>query len=107
MGTPQKRPTSSMQQQLPTSLMQDAWSRYVLLRPGMTLDELRAATLKPDGRAPGTNRTIFFSSFLVILAAIPYIVTNDAVLYRIIELGALSAAGVTPAEMLAKTGSLW
>lgn len=74
----------------------------------MTLSELKAATLKPwNGQAPGTNRTFIISSFLVILAAIPYIVTNDAVLYKIIELASLSAAGVTPAMMLDKTGSLW
>ena len=50
---------------------------------------------------------MFFTSFLLILAAIPSIFTNEKLLYWFLELAALDRAGITPAEMLEKTGSLW
>ena len=89
------------------SWWQELWARYVLIRPGMTFDELKDSTLNPlDKRTPGTVRTILLTSLLVSLAAIPYVLTNPAVLPRLIEIAALNRIGVTPTEMLEKTGSL-
>ena len=86
---------------------QELWSRYVLIRPGMTFDELKDSTRNPlDKRTPGTVRTILLTSLLVSLAAVPYVLTNPAVLPRLIEIAALNRVGVTPTEMLEKTGSL-
>lgn len=86
---------------------EELWSRYVLIRPGMTFDELKDSTRNPlEKRTPGTMRTILITSALISLAAIPYVLTNPAVLPRLIEIAALSRAGVTPTEMLEKTGSL-
>ena len=53
------------------SPLEDAWQRFVLLRPGMTYDELKAST---SYVTPGTYRTIIITSVLVLLAAVPYIV---------------------------------
>lgn len=89
------------------SFLEEAWAKYVLLRPGMSYDELRESTLNPETRTPGTVRTIFLTSFLCILVAIPYVLTNPAVFPRLIELAALDRIGLTPAEMLMETGRLW
>ena len=84
----------------------------------MSYDELKSSTLrspttqfKPtldaSKRTPGTVRTVLFSSFVVFLAAIPALFQNPAVLVKLIELASLDRVGVTPMEMLEKTGSLW
>eukprot|EP00966_Prymnesium_polylepis_P102904 2383777-Prymnesium_polylepis.2 len=98
--------------------LEDAWAKYVLLRPGMTYDELKESTLrstteqfKPtldkSKRTPGTVRTVLLSSVVVCLAAVPALAQNPAVLAKLIELASLDRVGVTPIEMLEKTGSLW
>ena len=97
-------------EQLRWKAFQRAWAKYVLLRPDWSFDELKKSTRAinfRNGRTPGTNRTMFFTSFLLILAAIPSIFTNEKLLYWFLELAALDRAGITPAEMLEKTGSLW
>ena len=50
----------------------DQWARYVLLRPGMSYSELKAATLRrnqldPSLRIPGTYRTLRSSNLGTIL----------------------------------------
>ena len=54
----------------------DAWAKYVLLRPGMSFSELKAATLQrnqldPRMRIPGTARTIVLTHALCFIIAIP------------------------------------
>ena len=92
------------------SPLEKVWARYVLLRPEMSYDELKKTTQTinfRNGRTPGTNRTMFLSTFLLILAAIPVVFTNERVVYWLLELAALDRAGVTPAEMLEQTGRLF
>ena len=87
------------------SALENAWSNYVLVRPGMTYDELKATTTGAlAGRTPGTLRTVVLTSLLVLLAAVPYIVQNPLFIGYVLELAALSRAGVTPAEMFERTG---
>ena len=87
------------------SPLESAWSTYVLVRPGMTYDELKATTTGAlAGRTPGTLRTVVLTSALVLLAAVPYIVQNPLFIGYVLELAALSRAGVTPAEMFERTG---
>ena len=90
------------------SPLEDAWSTFVLVRPGMTYHELKATTTGSlAGRTPGTIRTVILTSALVLLAAVPYIVQNPLVIGWILELAVLGRAGVTPADMLERTGRLW
>ena len=54
----------------------DAWAKYVLLRPGMSFSELKAATLQrnqldPRMRIPGTARTVVLTHALCFVIAIP------------------------------------
>merc|ERR1712166_1092503 len=87
------------------SALENAWSNYVLVRPGMTYDELKATTTGAlAGRTPGTLRTVVLTSLLALLAAVPYIVQNPLFIGYVLELAALSRAGVTPAEMFERTG---
>lgn len=87
------------------SPLENAWSTFVLVRPGMTYDELQATTRGAlSGRTPGTLRTVVITSALVLLAAVPYIVQNPLFIGYVLELAALSRAGVTPAEMFERTG---
>merc|ERR1711865_545588 len=87
------------------SPLESAWSTYVLVRPGMTYDELKATTTGAlAGRTPGTLRTVVMTSALALLAAVPYIVQNPLFIGYVLELAALSRAGVTPAEMFERTG---
>lgn len=77
----------------------DVWARYVLLRPGMSYRELKAATLQrnklsQEERIPGTYRTVVLSHAACFLAAIPAIISSDQVFPRIVELAAASRAGV-------------
>ena len=84
-------------------MLEEAWQRFVLLRPGMTYDELETSTKYVSAgrfRTPGTYRTILITSALVLLAAVPYIVQNPLVLGWLLELAALDRAGVTPGVML-------
>ena len=91
--------------------MGGAWSRYVLLRDEWSMDELRNATrLRTarqwtwEERTPGTARTIILSSCFVLLAAIPAILSNPAVLPKILELAALSREGINPFDLWQETG---
>ena len=87
------------------SPLESAWSTYVRVRPGRTYDELKATTTGAlAGRTPGTLRTVVMTSALVLLAAVPYIVQNPLFIGYVLELAALSRAGVTPAEMFERTG---
>ena len=91
-----------------SSPLEDAWSTYVLVRPGMTYEELRAtSTGALKGRTPGTIRTVILTSALVLLAAVPYIVQNPLFFGWVLELAVLGRAGVTPADMFERTGQLW
>ena len=77
----------------------------VPLRPLCSYDELQATTRGAlSGRTPGTLRTVVITSALVLLAAVPYIVQNPLFIGYVLELAALSRAGVTPAEMFERTG---
>lgn len=91
--------------------LRGAWSRYVLLRDEWSMDELRNATrLRTarqwtwEERTPGTARTIILSSCFVLLAAIPAILSNPAVLPKILELAALSREGINPFDLWQETG---
>ena len=87
------------------SPLETAWSTYVLVRPGMTFDELKATTTgQLAGRTPGTLRTVILTSCLVALAAVPYIVQNPVFIGYVLELAALSRAGIPPADMFERTG---
>ena len=73
----------------------------------MTFDELKATTTgQLAGRTPGTLRTVILTSCLVALAAaaVPYIVQNPVFIGYVLELAALSRAGITPADMFERTG---
>ena len=75
----------------------DAWARYVLLRPGMSFSELKAATrqrnmLKPEERIPGTYRTVVLTHLVCFLAAVPAVLKSDAVFPRLVEAAAVSRA---------------
>lgn len=72
----------------------DTWARFVLLRPGMSYSKLKAATLKrnqlnPKDRIPGTFRTIVLTHAICFIAAIPAVLTSDAVFPKLIEAAAL------------------
>ena len=88
---------------------------HVLLRPGMTYDELKSSTrrtptkqfkptLDKTKRTPGTVRTVLFSSLLVGAAALPALIQNPVVLAKLIELASLDRAGFTPIEVYEQTG---
>merc|ERR1711990_1179420 len=109
-------PKSSAEAEGSLGAVQGAWARFVLLRPGMSQEELKTRTrrptprqysLDPAERTPGTVRTILLSSFLVFLAALPALLANPVVLAKLIELAALDIAGVTPMEMYKQTGWFW
>lgn len=73
----------------------DSWARYVLLRPGMSYRELKAATLQrnrldPKDRIPGTFRTVVLTHAICFLAAIPAVLRSDTVLPKLLEAAALS-----------------
>ena len=77
----------------------DAWARYVLLRPGMSFRELKAATLQrnkldPKDRIPGTYRTVVLTHAVCFVAAIPAVLSSDAIFPRLVEMAAASRAGV-------------
>ena len=62
----------------------DVWAKYVLLRPGMSYTELKHATLQrnqlePGNRIPGTFRTVVIAHAICFLAALPAVLTSDAV----------------------------
>ena len=85
--------------------LEDAWQRYVLLRPGMGMDELKETTRLRTAqewswgnRAPGTARTLIGSAALISLFAIPLLLTNPVVFAYLVEFASLSKAGVSPAE---------
>merc|ERR1712166_1652248 len=62
------KPDSLTMDRTPSAL-ENAWSNYVLVRPGMTYDELKATTTGAlAGRTPGTLRTVVLTSLLVLLA---------------------------------------
>lgn len=85
--------------------VQDAWARYVLLRPGMGFDDLKnstklrtARTWSWQERTPGTARTLVLSVAFVSLFALPVLLANPAVLSVLLETAALSREGITPQE---------
>ena len=82
---------------------EDAWAKYVLLRPNGDDSEDRKGWA---ARTPGTARTILLSSLFCVLVALPVLLTNPVVLTRLLEAAALSREGMTPVEMLEKTGRL-
>ena len=75
----------------------DIWAKYVLLRPGMTYGELKEATLRrnrlsPEERIPGTFRTVVIVHVICFLAAIPILVTNDAIFPKLLQWAVTSRA---------------
>ena len=73
----------------------DVWARYVLLRPGMSFGELKAKTfernqLDPMERIPGTYRTVVITHVICFLAAIPAVLTSDAVFPKLVGAAAVS-----------------
>lgn len=68
----------------------DVWAKYVLLRPGMSFGELKAATLKrneldPEKRIPGTFRTVVLVHAVCFLAAVPAVLTNENVFPKLVN----------------------
>lgn len=68
----------------------DVWAKYVLLRPGMSFRELKAATLKrnelnPNMRIPGTVRTVVLVHAVCFLFALPAILTSDGVFPKLVS----------------------
>ena len=79
----------------------EAWTRYVLLRPGMSFRELKAATKKRNEfrlseRVPGTLRTVVLVHVICFAAALPAVLSSDAVFPKLLELAVASrlAAGI-------------
>lgn len=90
------------------SFLEDLWARYVLTRPDMNFEGLVNSTKfrtaqqwSWETRTPGTMRTIVITSSLLMLAAIPAIITNPEVFPRLVELATLSRAGfeLNPGEV--------
>ena len=95
------------------SWLQDAWSRYVLIRPGMTFQELKRSSTSSlslecvtdlecalDSRVPGTVRTVVLTHVLCFLVAIPALLTNEHVFPKLVELAAIARLGLTPVDLL-------
>ena len=87
------------------SLVKDAWAKYVLIRPGMGVDELRnttrlrtARSWSWEERTPGTARTIALTTTILGLFAIPALLSTPVVFAYLLEFATLSREGVTPAE---------
>mmetsp|Transcript_14558 Transcript_14558/g.29488 ORF Transcript_14558/g.29488 Transcript_14558/m.29488 type:complete len:163 (+) Transcript_14558:3-491(+) len=79
----------------------DVWARYVLLRPGMSYSELKRATLQrnqldPSRRIPGTYRTVVIAHALCFAAALPAVITSDAIFPKLLVAATASrvAAGI-------------
>lgn len=79
----------------------EAWTRYVLLRPGMSFRELKAATKKRNEfrlseRVPGTLRTVVLVHVICFAAALPAVLSSDAVFPKLLELAVAGrvAAGI-------------
>eukprot|EP00310_Coccolithus_braarudii_P021491 CAMPEP_0183332824 /NCGR_PEP_ID=MMETSP0164_2-20130417/1890_1 /TAXON_ID=221442 /ORGANISM="Coccolithus pelagicus ssp braarudi, Strain PLY182g" /LENGTH=161 /DNA_ID=CAMNT_0025501621 /DNA_START=39 /DNA_END=524 /DNA_ORIENTATION=+ len=94
--------------------LRNVWARYVLMRPDMDFKDLRHSTRlrtarswSLEERTPGTIRTILITSALLVLAAIPVLLTNPLVLPWLLELAALSREGITPLEFYRQTGWFW
>ena len=90
-----------------SNLFEDVWSKYVLIRPGWKMDELKqstklrtARTWSWEERTPGTARTIVLSAAVIVIVAIPYLVIP-----YLLEFAALSVSGVTPQEYFAAGSS--
>ena len=79
-------PVMSSDQQNTSSPVDDMMNKYVLLRPPDFKDDERSGW---DARTPGTARTILFSSLFCMLVALPYILTQPAVLVKLVEIAAL------------------
>ena len=112
-GTPQSRsrmtrPAASPPPAQTPNWGQEAWDRYVLLRPSSSDDENgEEGAGWWAGRTPGTARTILISSVICSFVALPALLTNPLVLTRLIELAALDRIGLTPAEMFERTGKFF
>jgi len=85
--------------------LRELWSRFVLLRPGMGMDDLRQSTKLRTARSwsweertPGTARTIAFTVGAVTLFAVPALLRNPAVFSYLLEAADLSVQGVGPVE---------
>ena len=79
----------------------DVWARYVLLRPGMSYTELKEATfqrnqLDPRERIPGTFRTVVIAHAICFAAALPAVLTSDAVFPKLLGVATASrvASGI-------------
>jgi len=84
-------------------MLQDAWAKYVLIRPGMDLDGLKDSTKLRTAkswswneRTPGTARTVVFTVALVGLVAIPALLMNPTVFAYLVNFATLSAEGLSP-----------
>lgn len=93
----------TLDQQNASSPVDEIMSKYVLLRPKDFDNEDRSGW---NARTPGTARTILFSSLFCLLVALPYILTQPAVLVKLVELAALDRVGETPLDVFEKTGKL-
>ena len=87
-------------------LFEDAWARFVLLRPGMDYDSLKESTkLRTakswswDERTPGTARTVFFTVAFVSLVAIPVILKNPVIFAYLVNFATLSAEGYSMGDV--------
>ena len=86
LGGPPRPTTDTSKQPAARNWAQDAWARYVLIRPEETpVEDLNWW----EKRTPGTARTIVFSSLLCTAAAIPLILTNPVIFLKLLELASL------------------
>eukprot|EP00966_Prymnesium_polylepis_P252693 5841528-Prymnesium_polylepis.1 len=67
-----------------------------------------ASDVRADASLPrGTISTAVISTAVCSVASLPALVTSPVVFNKLLEVAALSRVGVTPLEMLEKTGALW
>ena len=82
----------------------EAWDKFILLRPSgcdecaidddTCMDDRKheLGTTCQTERVPGTLRTALFSSLLCSLIALPILLTNEAVMGKLLEAAAASLA---------------
>lgn len=85
------------------SLYDEVMRKYVLLRDEDYTERTPANWW--DARVPGTARTILFSSLFCLLVSLPYILTQPAVMVKLVELATLDVVGETPIQVFKETGS--
>jgi len=95
-----------MSEDPPRGPLQEAWARYVLIRPEYDMDALKNSTkLRTakswswEDRTPGTARTIALTAVFITLFAIPALVKNPLVFSYLLEFATLSRGGIAPEQV--------